>query len=235
MSEPDCIPVEQLVNGVQERLHAGHPDQVTEYLHTNRICLESLAPYTHFRDAHYSRNLIFKNEEFEMLLLCWGIGHRSWIHNHRGQHCWMAVVDGRLLLRNYRRLGCDQQARTLQLEPLPALLLSPGGLAKVDPEEPVHVVWNPAEFNQPAMSLHVYARPFDSCVVYDDEQGLCRDISLFYTSEYGVVTERHTGGRRLSELPACQCRLTPAEQAIHCGVIASGSSSITHLSGGTTG
>jgi cysteine dioxygenase len=232
MSEPDCISISELVNGVQRRLEAGQPDQVTDYLNATRIQSESLVPYTHFRDAHYSRNLIFKNELFEMLLLCWGVGHRSWIHNHRGQHCWMAVVQGTLSVRNYKRLGCDQQLRTTQLEPLSEAFISPGGLAKVDPDEPVHVVWNPAELNQPAMSIHIYSQPFDTCVVYDDEQGFCRDITLFYTSEYGVVTEQHKGGRTLSDLPACECTLTSAEQAAHCGIISPIATSAIHLSGG---
>jgi cysteine dioxygenase len=217
MGEPECRSVNELITGVQTLLEAGQADQVSEYLNATRIDSESLAPYLHSNDAHYTRNLIFKNELFEMLALCWGVGHRSWIHNHRGQHCWMAVTEGTLAIRNFKRLGCDQQLRTLHLEPMPEFLVWPGSTAKVDPTEPVHVVWNPAQFNRPAVSVHVYSLPFDTCVVYDAEQGLCRDITLFYTSEYGVLTNQHKGGRRLADIPACVCRLNPAEQDVHCG------------------
>jgi hypothetical protein len=132
----------------------------------------------------------------------------------------MAVIQGALSERNYKRLGCDQQVRTVSLEPTTEFLVSPGSLAKVDPTEPVHLVWNPVELNQPAISLHIYSLPFDTCVVYDAEQGLCRDITLFYTSEFGVRTDQHQGGKKLTDLPACACTLTLAEQDAHCGATA---------------
>jgi len=52
---------------------------------------------------------------------------------------------------------------------------------------PVHDVRNPREWNQRAVSLHVYSRPFDSCVVYSVEQGTCGEIGLQYTSMYGKL------------------------------------------------
>ena len=55
----------------------------------------------------------------------------------------------------------------------------------MDPKEPVHKVYNPADFEQRAVSLHVYSRPYDSCVVYSEEQHKCGEIKLSYTSEYG--------------------------------------------------
>lgn len=219
MSEPECISVEALRASVQALLKSGRTEQVTDYLNAAHVHPESLAPYLHFSDVHYTRNLIFKNELFELLALCWNPGHRSWIHNHRGQHCWMAVTEGTLAIRNYKRLGCDQQLRTACLEPTPEFLVFPGSTAKVDPTEPVHVVWNPVEFNQPAVSLHIYSLPFETCVVYDAEQGLCRDVALFYTSEYGVLTNRHTGGGRLADIPRCTCTLNSTEQDAHCGAI----------------
>lgn len=220
MSEPECIGVDQLISRVHALLQSGQPDQVTEYLNTMSLQPEDLTPYLHFHDAHYTRNLIFKNDLFELLALCWSPGQHSWIHNHRGQHCWMAVVQGALRVRNYQRRGCDQQGRTVSLEPTTELLISTGDSAKVDPTEPVHLVWNPLELNQPAVSLHLYSRPFDTCVVYDAEQGLCRDMTLFYTSQYGTRTDQPQTGPKLMDLPACTCTLTLAEQSAHCGAIA---------------
>jgi len=43
--------------------------------------------------------------------------------------------------------------------------------AYVNPIEPVHEVMNLAEFNQRAVSIHVYSKPFDSCEVYLRDQG----------------------------------------------------------------
>ena len=80
-------------------------------------------------------------------------------------------------------------------------------------------MWNPVEWARPAVSLHVYARPFATCVSYDLDAGICRDVTMFYTSEHGIRTDRHEGGRRLVDLAPCACTLSPAEQAAHCGAV----------------
>ena len=43
---------------------------------------------------------------------------------------------------------------------------------------------------QRAVSLHLYSRPYDSCVVYSDEQHKCGEIKLSYTSEFGIAVAR---------------------------------------------
>jgi cysteine dioxygenase len=217
MSEPECLSVNELVVEIQRLLEGGQAETVSDYLNAVTIAPNSLTPYQHFSQTHYTRNLIFKNELFEMLVLCWDVGHRSWIHNHRGQHCWMTVTEGTLAIRNYARLGCDQQERTVRLEPTSEFLVSHGSSAAVDPKEPVHLVWNPERFNQPAVGIHIYSLPFNTCVIYDAEQGLCREATLFYTSEYGVLTNRHKGGGKLADIPPCTCTLSSAEQDAHCG------------------
>jgi hypothetical protein len=57
--------------------------------------------------------------------------------------------------------------------------------AYVNPLEPVHQVLNLPEFNQRAVSIHVYSKPFDTCEVYTREKGTYGDVPLHYTSEYG--------------------------------------------------
>ena len=58
------------------------------------------------------------------------------------------------------------------------------------PIEPVHRVVNPREFNQRAVSLHVYSRPFDTCVVYSTEQCTCGVIKLHYDTAHGRPVPR---------------------------------------------
>jgi cysteine dioxygenase len=213
------VSVDDLVRHVRASLEAGRPDEVTTYLGTRRIGDGSLAPYLHRSESHYTRNLVYRDEVFELLVLCWGVGHRAWIHNHRGQRCWMAVTDGVLRVRNYRRLGCDQVARTVRLVPTGEVRLTPGGLATVDPAEPVHAVWNPPEAGRPAVSVHVYSRSFDTCVSYDTEAGVCRDVRMFYTSQHGARLDPPQDGRRLDERPPSVCTLAPAERDAHCGAL----------------
>jgi cysteine dioxygenase len=149
-----------------------------------------------------------------MLALGWNPGHKSWIHNHHGQHCWMIVSEGTLGVRNYRRLGCDQKERTVRMEPLPDLMVSTGSAATVDPVEPIHLVWNPEELHTPALSIHIYSMPFDTCVIYDAEKGQCRNVKLFYTTMYGKLQPAEPGS---FEASACACVLNPGDQKTHCG------------------
>jgi cysteine dioxygenase len=79
----------------------------------------------------------------------------------------------------------DVDAGRCQLEPLNTVEMNITQPCAVDPNDPVHRVVNPREFNQRAISLHVYSRPFDTCVVYSPEQGTCGEIKLHFNTEYG--------------------------------------------------
>ena len=63
----------------------------------------------------------------------------------------------------------------------------PPSSAYVNPLEPVHQVLNLPEFNQRAVSIHVYSKPFDMCEVYYRDKGTYADVPLHYTSEYGKL------------------------------------------------
>jgi len=55
---------------------------------------DELRPYLFWSDVHYTRNLVFTCEQFEMIILCWGISQASRIHNHESSHCFMATLSG---------------------------------------------------------------------------------------------------------------------------------------------
>jgi cysteine dioxygenase len=146
---------------------------------------DSLAPYLTWDRQHYTRNLIDRTPIYELMAICWEVGQASSVHNHRDQNCWMAVPMGRLQVENYHLVHQDLTAGRSQLEPLNTVEMNIAHPCAVDPADPVHRVVNPREFNQRAVSLHVYSRPFDTCVVYSTEQGTCGEIKLHFTTEYG--------------------------------------------------
>jgi cysteine dioxygenase len=146
---------------------------------------ESLAPYLTWDRQHYTRNLIDRAPFYELMAICWEIGQASSVHNHRGQNCWMAVPIGRLQVENFHLVHEDVAAGHCKLEPKDIVEMNVAEPCAVDPADPVHRVFNPREFNQRAVSLHVYSRPFDTCVVYSPEQGTCGEIRLHFNTEYG--------------------------------------------------
>ncbi len=155
------------------------------YLTANPVDAESLQPYLFWNAQHYTRNLIDKTELYELLAICWEPGMRSSIHNHKGQNCWMAAPIGRLAVQNYRVNSEDLATQCCDIEPTNVVEITAASPVAVDPLHPVHDVRNPREWGERAVSLHVYSRPFNSCVVYSVEQGTCGEIGLNYTSMYG--------------------------------------------------
>ncbi|NIR31345.1 MAG: cysteine dioxygenase [Gammaproteobacteria bacterium] len=158
--------------------------QVFGFLRSHPVGPDSLEPYVYFKRNAYTRNLIYKNELFELLALCWDAGKTSHIHNHCGQSCWMATPVGRLLVQNYRIVvGCETDSHC-ELEPSTSFWMDSSNPGMVDPEEPIHSVGAPPDAR--AVSLHIYSRPYDRCMVYSLEKTEAWEISLSYDSEYGA-------------------------------------------------
>ena len=159
--------------------------RILEFLQDNPVAPDTLTPYLSWDRQHYTRNLIDKTALYELIAICWEVGQVSSVHNHRDQNCWMAVPIGRLRVGNYRLLEQDLERGKCRLKPADTVEMNVNRPCAVDPKEPVHRVFNPREFNQRAVSLHIYSHPFDTCIVYSPEQGTCGEIKLQYTTEHG--------------------------------------------------
>lgn len=161
--------------------------RVADYVLENRVDAASLQPYLFYQPTHYTRNLIYKCGLFEVIAVCWDVGHASPIHNHQGQNCWMAVPIGRLEVQNYDLLRSDDRG-FCELREAERLSMDPEHPSSVQPDKPIHAVLNPPSHGQRATSLHVYSRPYDRCLVYSLENKSYSEIPLFYDSEYGETT-----------------------------------------------
>jgi cysteine dioxygenase len=181
------VPIESFVTELRKFPEPAfvRTEQVFKFLESVPVAPDSLAPYLTWDRQHYTRNLIDKTPLYELIAICWEVGQGSSVHNHRDQNCWMAVPIGRLLVENYRLISQKLEEGTCSLETADTLEMNPTHPCAVDPLEPVHRVYNPREFSQRAVSLHVYSRPFDTCVVYSPEQCTCGEIKLRYNTEYG--------------------------------------------------
>ena len=184
------IPLEQLVEGLRA---IGPQDfcvgNVHDFLTRHPVDESSLAPFLFFSRKQYTRNLIYRDELFELLAVCWDVGQASFIHNHSEQNCWMSMPVGRLRVQNFRVSEQDEQTGFCRVEPADSFDLHRTAAAEVDPTEPVHQVLNLPEFNQRAVSLHVYSKPFDTCLVYSPARNQFSEMRLCYTSQYGKLCE----------------------------------------------
>jgi len=190
------IAVEQLAISDWVKNLAAIPDRdftletVQDYIIRHSVRPETLEKYLFFSKGSYTRNLIYKNDVFECMTICWEVGQFSRIHNHREQNCWMSAPIGRLTVKNFlveERQSDGEHCGTCRLTPTDIYLMDAGHPAHVNPLEPVHQVLNLPEYNQRAVSIHVYSKPFDMCEVYHRDQGTYADVPLHYTSEYGQL------------------------------------------------
>jgi cysteine dioxygenase len=181
------VSIQDLVAGLRQLPQPAFDETETirRLLQERPVDASSLSPYLTWDRQHYTRNLIDKTPLYELLAICWEIGQASSVHNHRDQHCWMAVPIGRLQVENFRVVHQDLSAGSCHLESADTVEMNISQPYAVDPREPVHRVLNPRHFKQRAVSLHVYSRPFDTCVVYSAEQGTCGEIQLHYNTAYG--------------------------------------------------
>ena len=183
------VAITKLIEGLRQMPESAFTptEPIRRFLQETPVDADSLAPYLTWDRQHYTRNLIDRTPLYELMAICWETGQMSSVHNHRDQNCWMAVPIGRLQVENFHLIHQDIAQGSSRLEPLNTVEMNIAHPCAVDPSDPVHRVINPREFGQRAVSLHVYSRPFDTCVVYSPEQGTCGEINLHFTTEYGKV------------------------------------------------
>jgi predicted metal-dependent enzyme (double-stranded beta helix superfamily) len=55
------------------------------------------AKYAYYDMGKYKRNLVAEYDKYNVMIICWGPGSKSCIHDHAGSHCFMKVLDGELI------------------------------------------------------------------------------------------------------------------------------------------
>jgi cysteine dioxygenase len=133
-----------------------------------------------FSEETYTRNLIHRCGEFELLLLCWNPGQESPIHDHAGQDCWMAVLEGELEEVHYQALAGGEGR---PLEEGKRTAFNTGGVAFIQDGIALHKI-RPLRGAR-GISLHLYSNPIDTCRVYDPASGRARSVDLGYQSVRG--------------------------------------------------
>lgn len=162
---------------------------VYEFLGNNPVDVDSITKYFHWSDNFYTRNLIYKDQRFEMMAICWEKGQVSRVHDHSDQKCWMTVPVGRLRGQNFAVVEKDESRGLCRLIETDSFELSDCLAAKVELEEPVHQVLNLPEFNERAVSIHIYSKPFQTCFSYCRDTHTYKEVLLFYTSIDGKLCD----------------------------------------------
>ena len=159
-------------------------ETVSDCLKTHSVEEVSLEPYLFFNPGQPARNLVFKNDLFELLVVCWEIGQESAVQSYPSAKCWITLLAGRLRLQNYQLLEQKSQNRLNLTDDFEIRKSSP---VVISPEAPVHQLLNVTSFKDRAVSLHIYSPPTVEQIVYSiRRKGLSSSTRrAVYHSRYG--------------------------------------------------
>src|SRR5438552_10889763 len=164
------------------------PQEICARLQGLLLDPRTLERYLHFVPKRYTRNLIYRDDLFELIALCWEPRTASPIHNHSGQLCWLSIQRGALRLENYNSLDGPGPGSGIRLVPSGGIDRAGEGILDLQQgDNAIHRVSNP--FEERAVSLHVYSRPFDTCLAYDPPSRTARVMKLCYHSIGGKLVD----------------------------------------------
>ena len=127
-----------------------------------------VAGYVAFDEAYYQRHLLYEGKAFRALILCWGSGQRSPIHNHSGSNCFVKVIEGTATEINFSRSDCGLlfPSETKQLRE---------GESGVCQDSDMHQVGNLQPAGHDLVTLHVYSPPLQRMDLFSLKESVFAD------------------------------------------------------------
>jgi len=145
------------------------------------VCTDAdLEPYAHLTAGEaYTRNLIATDDKtFTLMLLCWGAGASSPVHNHPQSECLMRMMRGSVRETRYRRGTPSDNTATTLLVRLHEATLEVGddvvcindaiGMHRVENLHPSDVAW----------TLHLYMPPYQSSLCFEETNGNFQQVPM---------------------------------------------------------
>lgn len=136
-------------------------------------------PRVQGEERRYTRSLVHRCDEFELLVIHWPAGAVSAIHDHGGAKCWFAVASGTMQVENFLRFdaGTDPGRAQIRLEGREELTV--GGIDFRQDDVHLHRCLT-AGGGDPVVSLHLYAKPLLSFTTFDERTDRCAVVTSTY-------------------------------------------------------
>ncbi|HZS47321.1 MAG TPA: C-GCAxxG-C-C family (seleno)protein [Blastocatellia bacterium] len=153
------------------------PDKIRNLVMRTHISEAEIEKCLVFSNEGYARNLFYKNEDFEVLVMCWKSGQKSPIHDHDNCLSVEKVFSGQLLFTSYHRVSEDQD-EVYEGETIPGV---PGDVADVAAGS-IHKLENPSEFGSDAVTVHFYFPPLKQmkCFNIEDKTADWKKLGYLY-------------------------------------------------------
>ena len=165
--------VDPLIDRLCDAVRLGDVAAITERIKND---LESFIPskglrlpdrFRHPKPGSYARRLLYRDSElgFTALIMTWGPGQRTALHDHAGIWCVEGVVEGQMEVTRYELTQEHEggHCRFAERGSVPATAGSAGAL--IPPFEH-HVLAN-ALPDRASLTLHVYGGEMDHCNIFE--------------------------------------------------------------------
>lgn len=156
-------PITSVHGLVRELLRLRDPAGYGDVLARYSVPTRDLAAYFRWNDDHYTRNCIMRNDDLELLVICYGPGRSTSIHDYNSTIAWVHPVIGEVVEERFG-LRPDGSLRLTQ-----ETHLRPGMLGSLTRENSIHRFSNRTK--ERAVTLNLYAPPMSQWRVYDGSSG----------------------------------------------------------------
>ncbi|KAJ6641342.1 Cysteine dioxygenase type 1 [Pseudolycoriella hygida] len=206
-------PVETLSELISELHKVFDSDRVNiEYVNHLMLSYKSnpaeWKKFAKFDRYRYTRNLVDAgNGKFNLMILCWGEGHGSAIHDHADSHCFMKILRGELQEVRYAwptngatteqlptgDIGSNDEHMTEydgeELQEISRSTVETDSVCYINDTLGLHRVENPSH-SESAVSLHLYCPPFNACSIFNKKTGKRTSCNVTFWSKFGEKRDK---------------------------------------------
>ncbi|XP_018529918.1 cysteine dioxygenase type 1 [Lates calcarifer] len=183
--------LDELIKILHEIFESDHinVDEVKAVMEAYESNPQEWKQYAKFDKYRYTRNLVDEgNGKFNLIVLCWGEGHGSSIHDHTDSHCFMKMLQGELKETQFEWPDSKSQGDMVQKS---QRILQENKVAYINDSIGLHRVEN-ASHTEGAISLHLYSPPFQTCQTFDQRTGHRTTVKMTFWSKFGERTPFET-------------------------------------------
>lgn len=170
-NDPACPGLSELITRLDRSVEAGTPQAITaavkndlEHVLGGRL-LALPDSFMQPRADSYARRLLHRDPRgrYSAIVMTWGPGQGTAVHDHGGLWCVEGVVDGEIAVTQY--LVQQETDGFYRVTPIGSLLAGTGSAGCLIPPTDHHVLAN-ARPTRASITLHVYGGDLDDCKVF---------------------------------------------------------------------
>lgn len=170
-----------MIDSLETRLEAAIENQeMLDAMLRGIAAFEKYKAHLPFAAQSYTRTLLQKHADFELVAMQWAPGAVSELHDHGDARCWIAVVEGAIDVENFERLDPGAVGSHAQLAFTESMRVSKGDVDHRLNRRELHRVSNTAE--RSAYSLQIYSPMLTEYHVFDAQTGFGTTSLAHYDS-----------------------------------------------------